>query len=428
MTGTVAELALPPLGLYVHIPWCVRKCPYCDFNSHQVAAGTDTASRTSRAGSHEAVGAGSAGYGLPEREYVEQLRRDLRSQLPWVQGRRLASIFFGGGTPSLFSPAAISAILEAAEQLVGFAADIEITLEANPGTFEQDKFAGYHAAGVNRLSIGVQSFDPRQLQNLGRIHSGDEASGALQMARRAGFDNINLDLMHGLPQQTEAEALADLRRAVALQPEHISWYQLTIEPNTAFYSAPPVTPGSALVAAMQAGGRDYLAGEGYARYEVSAYSPAGLESRHNVNYWSFGDYLGIGAGAHGKVTLPLAPSANGGGRILRSRRTRAPRHYLADAAGTAPDLIHSELAPPHTDDVELRELPLEFLMNALRLVGGVPIDTFGRHTGLPLERLRRHWPGLQAMDLVEPLEQRIAATAFGFDYLDEILQRFLEQV
>lgn len=439
MTDAAAALALPPLSLYVHIPWCVRKCPYCDFNSHAV-------SHNSGADSHETVGAGSSGYGLPEREYVEQLRRDLRSQLPWVQGRKLVSIFFGGGTPSLFSPAAIGAILEAAEQLVGFAPEIEITLEANPGTFEQKKFAGYRAAGVNRLSIGVQSFDPRQLENLGRIHSGDEAAGALQMARRAGFDNINLDLMHGLPGQTETEALADLKRAVALEPEHISWYQLTIEPNTAFYSAPPATPGSALIATMQGSGRDYLASQGYPRYEVSAYSPVGLESRHNLNYWSFGDYLGIGAGAHGKITLLSEPSADEepsadreppadrAGRILRSRRTRLPRHYLSSASGAAgglsasPEgLIHRELAPPHCDAIEREELPLEFLMNALRLVDGVPIETFGRYTGLPLDPLERHWPALEAMELVQPLRERIAATPFGFDYVDEILQRFLEQ-
>ncbi|SEA21836.1 oxygen-independent coproporphyrinogen-3 oxidase [Microbulbifer marinus] len=420
MSDRVAQLQLPPLSLYVHIPWCVRKCPYCDFNSHQVAAG---AHATAGASSHEAAGPHSSGYGLPEVEYVAQLRRDLHSQLPWVQGRKLRSIFFGGGTPSLFSPAAIGAILEAAEQAVGFEADIEITLEANPGTFEQEKFAGYRAAGVNRLSIGVQSFASRQLANLGRIHSGDEAVGALGMARRAGFDNINLDLMHGLPEQTEEDALQDLRRAVSLEPEHISWYQLTIEPNTAFYSAPPVTPGSALIASMQGSGRDYLASAGYARYEVSAYSGAGLESRHNLNYWAFGDYLGIGAGAHGKVTLPEQ------GRILRSRRTRAPRHYLpapvAEEGGGK--LVHSELAPPHCDEIEREDLPLEFLMNALRLVAGVPVDTFSRYTGLPLAVLERQWPALQAMELVQPLERRIAASGFGFDYLDEILQRFLEQ-
>ncbi|WP_323845900.1 radical SAM family heme chaperone HemW [Microbulbifer magnicolonia] len=437
MSENHSPLQLPPLSLYVHIPWCVRKCPYCDFNSHQVAAGANSHQvaaganshsvaagahqASAGANSHEAAGPHSSEYGLPEVAYVAQLRRDLASQLPWVQGRKLQSIFFGGGTPSLFSPAAIGQILEVAEGAVGFAPDIEITLEANPGTFEQEKFSGYRAAGVNRLSIGVQSFDPRQLANLGRIHSGHEAAAALGMARRAGFDNINLDLMHGLPEQTEEEALADLRRAVSLEPEHISWYQLTIEPNTAFYSAPPVTPGSKLIASMQGSGRDYLAARGYARYEVSAYSGAGLESRHNLNYWAFGDYLGIGAGAHGKVTLPDE------GRILRSRRTRAPRHYLPTAAGAGENLIHSELAPPHCDEIEREDLPLEFLMNALRLVEGVPLDTFSRYTGLPLSALERQWPALQAMELVRPLERRIAASAFGFDYLDEILQRFLEQ-
>ncbi|MEX2962990.1 radical SAM family heme chaperone HemW [Microbulbifer sp. TYP-18] len=386
------ELKLPPLGLYVHIPWCVRKCPYCDFNSH------------------------AAGKNLPEAEYVAQLQRDLRSQLPWVQGRRLGSIFFGGGTPSLFSPAAIGAILETAAADIGFASDIEITLEANPGTSEQQKFAGYRAAGVNRLSIGVQSFDDRQLENLGRIHSGGDATAAVEAARRAGFDNLNIDLMHGLPQQTEEAALADLRRAVSLAPEHISWYQLTIEPNTAFYSAPPAVPASGHIASMQGSGRGFLALEGYGRYEVSAYSRAGRVSQHNLNYWSFGDYLGIGAGAHGKVTLPQAG-------ILRSRRTRAPRHYLAapktrDGTG---------LLPPASEAVEREELPLEFLMNALRLAEGVPLESFSHYTGLPIAVLERQWPALEALELVQPLRGQIAASQFGYDYLDEILQRFLEQ-
>ncbi|GAA5524296.1 heme chaperone HemW [Microbulbifer aestuariivivens] len=387
-----AQLSLPPLSLYVHIPWCVRKCPYCDFNSH------------------------AAGETLPEADYVQQLRRDLHSQLPWVQGRRLSSIFFGGGTPSLFSAAAIADILGAAEELIGFTRDIEITLEANPGTFEQQKFAGYRDAGVNRLSIGVQSFDAQQLDNLGRIHSGAEAAGALAMARRAGFDNINLDLMHGLPQQTEAEALADLERAVDLAPEHISWYQLTIEPNTAFYSAPPLVPGPAHIVSMQGAGRDLLARNGYHRYEVSAYAREGREARHNLNYWGFGDYLGIGAGAHGKLTLP------GEGRVVRTRRTRAPRHYLALAGGR-----DGLLPAPQGEAVAKEELPLEFLMNALRLVRGVPVDVFKRYTGLPLSALAAVWPALEQMELVEPLDSRVAASVFGFDYIDEILQRFLEQ-
>ncbi|MCA0899840.1 MULTISPECIES: radical SAM family heme chaperone HemW [Microbulbifer] len=400
-------LALPPLSLYVHIPWCVRKCPYCDFNSHEFVAGTLEHAQGSPAGERH----------LPEADYVDQLERDLRSQLPWVQGRKFGSIFFGGGTPSLFSPLAIGRILDLAESLVGFADDIEITLEANPGTFEQAKFAGYRHAGVNRLSIGVQSFDPLQLQNLGRIHSGPEALTAATQARTAGFDNINIDLMHGLPGQGETEALQDLAQAVALGAEHISWYQLTIEPNTAFYSAPPVTPGSEQIAAIQKVGRAYLAEQGYGRYEVSAYGRAGLASRHNLNYWSFADYLGIGAGAHGKVTLPQT------GRILRTQRTRAPKHYLALGCGTGAGGVEFPL--PKLQEVAGEDRPLEFLMNALRLEAGVPAQSFEQYTGLPLDTLRREWRRLEAMELVRPLGPTIGTTRFGYDYIDEILQRYL---
>ncbi|WP_236250508.1 radical SAM family heme chaperone HemW [Microbulbifer sp. ALW1] len=408
-------LQLPPLSLYVHIPWCVRKCPYCDFNSHVAT--------------HIAAHAEPSGGQLPEAEYVAQLERDLRSQLPWVQGRKLGSIFFGGGTPSLFSPEAIGQILAMAESLVGFEPGIEITLEANPGTFEQAKFAGYRSAGVNRLSIGVQSFDPLQLQNLGRIHTGPEAEVAATQARAAGFDNINIDLMHGLPGQGEVDALQDLQRAVALGVEHISWYQLTIEPNTAFYSAPPVTPGSEEIAAIQRAGRAYLAGEGYARYEVSAYSRAGLASRHNLNYWSFADYIGIGAGAHGKFTLPDS------GRIIRTQRTRTPRDYLAlglalglelgQAPGVAVESGSDGFPLPKVKEVPEAERPLEFLMNCLRLESGVPAATYPAYTGLSLDSLAGEWQRLQLMELVEPLEAKIAATPFGYDYVDEILQQFL---
>ncbi|MCQ3829812.1 radical SAM family heme chaperone HemW [Microbulbifer elongatus] len=409
-------MQLPPLSLYVHIPWCVRKCPYCDFNSHVFAAGT----QQSVAGSIEHAQGETAGERhLPEAEYVDQLERDLRSQLPWIQGRKLGSIFFGGGTPSLFSPLAIGRILDLAESLVGFEEGIEITLEANPGTFEQAKFAGYHRAGVNRLSIGVQSFDPLQLQNLGRIHSGDEARIAASQARAAGFDNINIDLMHGLPGQGEQDALKDLERAVALGVEHISWYQLTIEPNTAFYSAPPVTPGSEQIAAIQRAGRAYLASEGYQRYEVSAYGRAGLASRHNLNYWSFADYIGIGAGAHGKFTLPES------GRILRTQRTRAPQHYLALGCETGEGGTAFPL--PKVKDVPPPERPLEFLMNALRLEEGVPAETYTSYTGLTLESLAGEWGRLQAMALVRPLGPSIATTPFGYDYVDDILQRFLPE-
>ncbi|WP_081848106.1 radical SAM family heme chaperone HemW [Microbulbifer sp. HZ11] len=407
-------MQLPPLSLYVHIPWCVRKCPYCDFNSHEFAAG---AHQITAGAIEHAEGATAGDRQLPEAEYVDQLERDLRSQLPWVQGRKLGSIFFGGGTPSLFSPLAIDRILDLAESLTGFEEGIEITLEANPGTFEQAKFAGYRAAGVNRLSIGVQSFDPLQLQNLGRIHTGDEAQIAASQARAAGFDNINIDLMHGLPGQGEQDALKDLERAVALGVEHISWYQLTIEPNTAFYSAPPVTPGSEQIAAIQRAGRAYLAGEGYQRYEISAYGRAGLASRHNLNYWSYADYIGIGAGAHGKFTLPES------GRIIRTQRTRAPKHYLALGCETGERGI--AFPQPKIKEVTAKERPLEFLMNALRLEEGVPSGTYPGYTGLPLEGLGKEWRHLEAMELVRPLGPTIATTPFGYDYVDEILQRFL---
>ncbi|MFD1217546.1 radical SAM family heme chaperone HemW [Microbulbifer celer] len=422
MTQTGSELKLPPLSLYVHIPWCVRKCPYCDFNSHQVAAGAHQVAAGAHIPNH-AAGAEPSSGSLPEVEYVDQLERDLRSQLPWIQGRRLGSIFFGGGTPSLFSARAIGRILSMAEKLVGFEPDIEITLEANPGTFEQAKFAGYREAGVNRLSIGVQSFDPLQLQNLGRIHSGPEAEIAASSARKAGFDNINLDLMHGLPGQSEIDALKDLARAVELGAEHISWYQLTIEPNTAFYSAPPVTPGSEAIAAIQQSGRAYLASVGYDRYEVSAYARGGLASRHNLNYWAFADYIGIGAGAHGKFTLPEE------GRIIRTRRTRTPRDYLSLGHGAAADESTTDSASdfplPKASAIAPEDRPLEFLMNTLRLEAGVPAESFESLTGLPLAVIAAEWQRLQQMELVAPLETRIVTTPFGYDYVDEILQRFL---
>ncbi|WP_233998725.1 radical SAM family heme chaperone HemW [Microbulbifer pacificus] len=416
MSIDLLPLRLPPLSLYVHIPWCVRKCPYCDFNSHVHAAGVQQVVADAQVATRHTAGAESSGQ-LPEVDYVDQLERDLRSQLPWVQGRKLGSIFFGGGTPSLFSPAAIGRILDLAESLVGFKDGIEITLEANPGTFEQAKFAGYRSAGVNRLSIGVQSFDPLQLQNLGRIHTGPEAETAATQARSAGFDNINIDLMHGLPGQSETDALRDLQRAVDLEVEHISWYQLTIEPNTAFYSAPPVTPGSEEIAAIQQVGRTYLAEQGYGRYEVSAYCRTGFASLHNQNYWSFADYIGVGAGAHGKYTLPES------GRVIRTQRTRAPRDYLGLGCAIGEGGLDFPL--PKTTDVPPEERPLEFLMNALRLVGGVPAETFSAYTGLPTSVLAKEWQRLQAMELVAPLAPRITTTAFGYDYVDEILQRFL---
>lgn len=389
------NLQLPPLALYIHIPWCIRKCPYCDFNSHQ------------------------AGENLPEAEYVDALRADLQADLALVQGRKLTSIFFGGGTPSVFSAQAIGEILRDAERLVGFETDIEITLEANPGTFEQERFSGYRAAGVNRLSIGVQSFNERQLKLLGRIHGRDEALAAVAMARRAGFDNLNLDLMHGLPQQSPTDAQADLQQAIALEPEHLSWYQLTIEPNTEFYNAPPVLPEEDSLADIQARGEALLAQEGYRQYEVSAYARDNKRARHNMNYWSFGDYLGIGAGAHGKVTLPEQ------GKIVRRWKTRLPKHYLektpsSSAAAQAEDnpyLAGTEFLPPAA-------LPLDFLLNALRLNDGVAAKLFEQRTGLTHESLEPQWQELLRQGLVEDRSDRLVTTALGRRFLNDVLGRF----
>ncbi|HET8730764.1 MAG TPA: radical SAM family heme chaperone HemW, partial [Moraxellaceae bacterium] len=296
-------IALPPLSLYIHVPWCVRKCPYCDFNSH------------------------AAGAELPETAYVDALLADLRQDLDLdlVQGREIASIFIGGGTPSLFSPDAYARLFDGLRRELHFASDIEITLEANPGTVEQAKFRGYRALGVNRLSIGVQSFSPEKLAALGRIHGRDEAVRAAEAARGAGFDNFNIDLMHGLPGQSVAEALADVRQALALAPTHLSWYQLTIEPNTVFYRDPPVLPEDDTLWSIQEEGQTLLAEGGYRQYEVSAYARPERECRHNRNYWMFGDYLALGAGAHGKVTRPA--SALGQGGVWRYAKTRLPRDY-----------------------------------------------------------------------------------------------------
>jgi len=300
-------IALPPLALYLHVPWCVRKCPYCDFNSHEAAAG------------------------LPEAEYVTALLADLDHDLATlpdlVQGRAVSSVFIGGGTPSLFSAAAYERLFDGLRARLPFAADVEITLEANPGTVEQEKFRGYRALGINRLSIGVQSFAPDKLVALGRIHGRDEALHAAQAARAAGFDNFNLDLMHGLPGQTLEEALADIDQAIALGPTHLSWYQLTIEPNTVFYRDPPVLPEDDTLWAIQEAGQARLAAAGLQQYEVSAYAQAGRECRHNRNYWEFGDYLALGAGAHGKLTRE--------GGVWRYQKTRLPRDYLAAAAVVA---------------------------------------------------------------------------------------------
>jgi putative oxygen-independent coproporphyrinogen III oxidase len=375
---------LPPLALYIHIPWCVKKCPYCDFNSH------------------------AAGPTLPEDEYVDALLADLDADLRHVHGRPLSSIFFGGGTPSLFSDRALGRLLEGVERRVAFAGDIEITLEANPGTFEQAKFKGYRALGINRLSIGVQSFQEAKLKALGRIHDGSEAIRAADMARAAGFDNFNLDLMHGLPEQSLEDALFDLRTAIAQAPTHLSWYQLTMEPNTVFWNQPPVLPEDDLLWDIQEAGQALLAAEGYAQYEVSAYAQAGKQARHNLNYWTFGDFLGIGAGAHAKLSDPL-------GRIVRTWKTRLPKDYLdaAKAFQAGERLLGAD------------ELPFEFLMNVLRLTDGVPASLFTERTGLPLASLDAARTEAQARKLLRTEPERLCATAEGQLFLNDLLQHFL---
>ncbi|MCR6653228.1 MAG: radical SAM family heme chaperone HemW [Cellvibrionaceae bacterium] len=375
-------MILPPLSLYVHIPWCVRKCPYCDFNSHE----TQT---------------------IPEAEYVAALLQDLEQDLHLIQGRRLRSIFFGGGTPSLFKAASIAKILDAVEQKIGLENNAEITLETNPGTAEYDNLEGYRSAGVNRLSFGIQSFNDQHLQKLGRIHDSREALTAYASARRAGFQNINLDLMHGLPGQIPEEARSDLQQAIALQPEHISWYQLTIEPNTVFYSRPPALPEDETLSDIQDAGQELLQQAGFAQYEVSAYCRPERQSQHNLNYWQFGDYLALGAGAHGKITIPEKG-------IMRYRKTRKPADYL-------------DPIKPFTagwEYVEKEQQTLEFMMNALRLVDGVPRHWFAERTQMEDAALQHYLPQLVERGLLAARHDRLQPTSLGLRFLNDTLAAF----
>lgn len=382
--GAVGFATLPPLALYIHIPWCVRKCPYCDFNSH------------------------AAGPELPEEAYVDALLTDLDQEMAAVQGRVLSSIFFGGGTPSLFSANALGRLLRGVGQRIPFAPDIEITLEANPGTFEQEKFKAYRQTGINRLSIGVQSFQPAKLQALGRIHNGDEAVRAAGMARAAGFDNFNMDLMHGLPDQSLEDALADLRQAIDLGPTHLSWYQLTVEPNTVFWNQPPELPEDDILWDIQEAGQALMAANGFQQYEVSAYAQAGRAAKHNLNYWRFGDFIGIGAGAHGKLTFA-------DGCILRTWKTRLPKDYLNLAK---PFKAGEKLLP-------VDELPFEFLMNALRLTQGVEAELFSQRTGLALSQLAQARREAERKGLLQVEPDRLVATPRGQLFLNDLLQYFL---
>ncbi|HUQ10468.1 MAG TPA: radical SAM family heme chaperone HemW [Steroidobacteraceae bacterium] len=369
----------PPLALYAHFPWCVQKCPYCDFNSHSLREE------------------------LPEQRYIETLKRDFDAQAAAVSGRRLTSIFLGGGTPSLFSPAAIGTLLEHARAGQGFVADIEITLEANPGTIERGRFAEYRDAGITRVSLGAQSFDERQLKTLGRIHSADETRRAAEELHAAGLSNFNLDLMYALPGQTADDAEADLRAALALRPAHMSQYHLTIEPGTLFAAAPPVQPDDEVVDDMLTRSLRVLREAGFEQYEVSGYSRPDTRCAHNLNYWSFGDYLGIGAGAHGKITGP-------DGRIVRTQQWREPRRYL----GSDPGAVTRRF-------VQSAELPFEFAMNAFRLADGFPESLFEERTGLPAAVLDQALSTALARGLVEHESYKWRATPQGFRFLNEIL-------
>lgn len=378
-----------PLSLYLHFPWCVQKCPYCDFNSHAL--------RSSE---------------VPEDAYVDALLRDLDFELaqPHLRARPLVSIFMGGGTPSLFSDRAIARALEGVNQRLAFAPDIEITLEANPGTAEAKNFAGYRAAGVNRLSMGVQSLNDAQLKRLGRIHSADEAVRAYQLARAAGFDNINLDLMFALPQQTQAEAEADLRALIALAPDHISWYQLTLEPNTAFGAHPPPVPDSDAAWDIQQAGLAQLAAAGYPQYEISAHAPRARQSRHNLNYWQFGDYLGIGAGAHGKLTTAQ-------GEVLRRARHKHPKTYQAHAGRAQ--------AVQEAHSVARADLPFEFVMNALRLRQGFAPADFAARTGLQWDAQIPGVARARAQGLLDETGARVTTSELGWRHLNALLGLFL---
>jgi oxygen-independent coproporphyrinogen-3 oxidase len=377
--------ALPPLSLYVHVPWCVRKCPYCDFNSHE------------------------AGGELPEREYLAAVIADLESALPMVWGRPVRTIFFGGGTPSLLSAAAVDELLCAIRARLPVAPDAEVTLEANPGTFEAQKFAGFRAAGIDRLSIGIQSFNPQHLRALGRIHDDVQARAAVAIAR-ANFDNFNLDLMYALPEQTLEQALADIDAAIALAPAHVSAYHLTIEPNTLFHRQPPRVPGHEAAADMQEAIEQRLGRAGYRHYETSAFAQPGRQARHNVNYWTFGDYLGIGPGAHGKISFP--------DRIVRQMRHKHPRQYLENAAAGAAMQEERQLAAG--------ELPFEFMMNALRLTQGFELRMFEERTGRPLSSLYRNLEQAERRGLIERDHLRVRPTLKGQRFLNDLLQIFLD--
>jgi oxygen-independent coproporphyrinogen-3 oxidase len=372
----------PPLSLYIHTPWCVRKCPYCDFNSHERGE-------------------------IPETAYLQALLTDLEQDLPLIGDRPVETVFIGGGTPSLMSADFYRQLFQGIRQRLTLQADAEITLEANPGTLEAGRFEGFRDAGINRLSIGVQSFNNAHLQALGRIHDASAAIDAAHQARAAGFDNFNLDIMHALPGQTHAQALDDLQQAIALQPRHLSWYELTIEPNTVFYRAPPIQPDSDAMADTEQAGFALLAQHGYQRYEISAFAQSEHRCRHNLNYWQFGDYLGIGAGAHGKITDATQ------GSVHRYQKTRKPEDYLADAAH----------ARRQHQPIAREDRLFEALLNGLRLVDGVAWQTLEDATGEPASQWQNALAPLEQQGLLAITDQRLACTDNGLRHLNGLLEK-----
>ncbi|EEB77775.1 putative oxygen-independent coproporphyrinogen III oxidase [marine gamma proteobacterium HTCC2148] len=375
-------MSLPPLSLYIHLPWCERKCPYCDFNSHE--------------SSH-----------VPEQAYITALLQDLDADLAMAAGREIQTLFIGGGTPSLFSAEAISRLLAGIGDRLELAPDAEATMEANPGSAEADKFLGFRQAGINRLSLGVQSFQDDKLGALGRVHDSKQARAAIEYASAAGFDSFNIDLMHGLPGQTEADAIYDLETAISFHPPHLSWYQLTIEPNTVFNKRPPTLPVEDALADIQDRGELLLENQGYAQYEVSAYSRPELQCQHNLNYWSFGDYLALGAGAHGKITTA-------DGSIRRYAKTRAPQDYLQGERYTASKRVLNQ-----------GELIGEFMMFALRLNNGFSTQRFEQVTGLSADQLRPKVQSLADRELLSTDGDNIRATPLGRRFLDSVIAEFL---
>ena len=379
-------LHLPPLSLYIHIPWCVEKCPYCDFNSHKLRGK------------------------IPEQDYLQALLDDLSNDLVYVQGRTLESIFIGGGTPSLISAQGIGWLLSEIEKKIPFKEEIEITLEANPGAIENQKISDFKKAGISRFSFGVQSFQQQKLTKLGRIHGPQEAKNAAKQARAANIKTFNLDLMHGLPEQTLADALDDLQTAIDLNPTHLSWYQLTIEPNTQYFSHPPKLPEEDLLWDIQEAGQKLLAENGYLQYEISGYSKPGFECQHNLNYWSFGDYIGIGCGAHGKFTQPLE------NKVIRTSKIKHPKGYL-------------EPSRPFLDEshsVAQEDLAFEYMMNRLRLFEPIPFNEFEAYTGMTLASIRQPIEKALAKKLLTKNTVSWQITALGHRYLNELLTLFMD--